>query len=297
MKDAPSRFWHSGEEALQRRVDSHAHLAKLAPRILRPFMPEQHRTFFAQLPFIVLGTVDEDGRPWATLRAGTPGFVHTPDDRRIHIASPVEAGDPARFDADAPVGLLGIEPHTRRRNRANGFVESADADGFEIAVVQSFGNCPKYITRREARFVESAAGETETFTGLDAQAVETVSRADTFFVASHVHGEDGRAQVDVSHRGGPPGFVRRNGDTLVVPDYVGNQFFNTLGNFAMNPVAGLTFVDFEHGDLLQLTGTIELNFDAPSDLPGALRAWHFTPTHGVRRRGALALRWLDVVNP
>ncbi|MEM6295197.1 MAG: pyridoxamine 5'-phosphate oxidase family protein [Myxococcota bacterium] len=297
MTDAASPLWHPGEEALQRRVGSHAHLAALAPRILRPFMPEQHRTFFTQLPFVVLGTVDDEGRPWSTLRAGPPGFVGTPDDRHIHVASAPEPEDPARFEAGAPVGVLGIEPHTRRRNRANGAVLSADADGFEIAVAQSFGNCPKYITRREARFVQREASATERFEGLDAEGYATVSEADTFFVASYVRGEGGRAQVDVSHRGGPAGFVQREGDALVAPDYVGNQFFNTLGNFELNPVAGLTFVDFGRGDLLQLTGTVALNFDAPSDLPGALRAWRFTPTHGVRRRGALALRWSDVLNP
>lgn len=31
---------------------------------------------------------------------------------------------------------------TRRRNRANGFVENTDASGLRVKVVQAFGNCP-----------------------------------------------------------------------------------------------------------------------------------------------------------
>ena len=46
------------------------------------------------------------------------------------------------------VGLLGLEPHTRRRNRANGRVRLLHDGGFEVQVLQSFGNCPKYIHAR-----------------------------------------------------------------------------------------------------------------------------------------------------
>src|SRR3546814_14766932 len=67
--------------------------------------------------------------------------------------------------------------------------------------------------------------------------------------------------ADVSHRGGRPGFVRVTEDdgrsVLTIPDFSGNQFFNTLGNIAINPRAGLLFVDFATGDLLTLTGRSE----------------------------------------
>jgi hypothetical protein len=42
--------------------------------------------------------------------------------------------------------------------------------------------------------------------------------------------------------------------TLEFPDYPGNNMFNTLGNLASYPRAGLLFARFETGDLLQLTG-------------------------------------------
>jgi hypothetical protein len=51
------------------------------------------------------------------------------------------------------VGGLGIEFHSRRRNRVNGKVSmSHGGDGFTIHVDQSFGNCPKYIQARQLRF-------------------------------------------------------------------------------------------------------------------------------------------------
>jgi predicted pyridoxine 5'-phosphate oxidase superfamily flavin-nucleotide-binding protein len=108
-------------------------------------MPDQHRIFFAQLPFVVAGTVDDRGAPVATLLTGGPGFVASPDPRTLAIAA--VSGDPAGrwLRRGAPVGLLGIELATRRRNRANGTIAFAGEPGLLVAVRQSFGNCPQYI--------------------------------------------------------------------------------------------------------------------------------------------------------
>ena len=52
------------------------------------------------------------------------------------------------------IGLLGIELHSRRRNRMNGVVSAIDETGFEVQVKQSFGNCPQYIQSRMFELVE-----------------------------------------------------------------------------------------------------------------------------------------------
>jgi predicted pyridoxine 5'-phosphate oxidase superfamily flavin-nucleotide-binding protein len=57
----------------------------------------------------------------------------------------------------AQLGFLGIELHTRRRNRVNGHVVAADAVGFSVEVDQSVGNCPQYIQGREFTWVRDAA--------------------------------------------------------------------------------------------------------------------------------------------
>ena len=65
--------------------------------------------------------------------------------------------------------------------------------------------------------------------------------------------------MDVSHRGGPPGFVQVvDEQRLWLPDYSGNGYFNTLGNLASAPRAGLLWLDFVHGDMLQLAAQAEL---------------------------------------
>jgi predicted pyridoxine 5'-phosphate oxidase superfamily flavin-nucleotide-binding protein len=288
--------WHAGERAMQTRVGVGERMARVGGRAIRDFMPDQHRDFFARLPFLVVGSVDHAGWVWASLLAGRPGFAASPDPRSLTIAALPVAGDPLA-GALAPgtkLGLLGIELPSRRRNRMNGSVIALDGAGFTVAVEQSFGNCPQYIQARDYASVEAtpAGVRVETFTALDEAARALIARSDTFFVAS-ASGSDGRHDVDVSHRGGRPGFVGIDGDgALVVPDYAGNRFFNTLGNLTANPRAGLLFVDFASGDLLQLTGTTTIVWEGPAlnAFAGAERLWRVAPSQGRWLRGALPLR-------
>lgn len=294
--------FHDGEIALQRQEGVDAQLGAVGPRVIRDHMPQQHRDFFAQLPFVVVGSLDEHQRPWASLLTGAPGFMHSPDQRRLRIDALPDAADPlaAALRLDAPLGLLGIEPHTRRRNRLNGQVTAVDAAGFELAVGQSFGNCPRYIQAREAspHPVAHTPPPAEALIGLDASARALIAQADTLFIASaHPHATDPARPaegVDVSHRGGRPGFVQVAADgTLAVPDFDGNRFFNTLGNLLLHPWAGLLFVDFEGGDLLQLSARAEVLTGTPEALgfEGVDRVLRLQIVSGWRRRGALPLRW------
>jgi hypothetical protein len=114
-----------------------------------------------------------------------------------------------------------------------------------------------------------------------------MAAADTFFIASANPG----GNLDASHRGGQPGFVRRRGEQLWIPDYRGNSMFNTLGNLAVNPAAGLLFIDFAAGESLQLTGTTAIDLNDPDDegrTGGTGRAWTLTPSQW--RRAALPAR-------
>jgi predicted pyridoxine 5'-phosphate oxidase superfamily flavin-nucleotide-binding protein len=261
---------------------------------IRDVLPEQHRRFFAALPFAVVGT-REAGWPLATVLAGAPGFVASPDPRTLRIAAPLDPSDPAAaaLVPGAPAGLLGIELATRRRNRANGTVLSADAGGFVLGVKQAFGNCQKYIHPRDVRPADSVPGPLERLSALDAAARDQLARADTCFVATGARTDEQTGGVDVSHRGGPPGFVRVEGDVLTVPDYAGNRYFNTLGNLVSEPRAALVFVDFERGDVLHVSGTTGIVWDGPEvrAFPGAERLWRVRVVRSWRRRGALPLRW------
>ena len=287
--------WHAGEQQLQAHVGVAERMEAFGRKVIRSWMPDQHRQFYQQLPFMLYGAVDGEGRPWASVLEGEPGFAESPDPTHLQFTSLPAADDPAQLQAGAAIGLLGIELHTRRRNRLNGHIGSLGEAGFELTVDQSFGNCPQYIQLRQFQRVpltDPATRPAEHLDGLDAAAVALIETADTLFVASYVD-VDGQRAVDVSHRGGQPGFVRVEGNRLTIPDFAGNLHFNTLGNFLLNPRAGLLFIDFSTGDLLQLSGRTEVILDGPQieAFQGAERLWTFEVEKMVRRPAALALRW------
>lgn len=282
--------FHDDERAAQALA---GHVLGDIPAI-RSFMPDQHRSFFASLPYLFVGTVDEAGWPAATMATGAPGFIRSPDATHLRIADTPAPDDPAgrHLVAGRPVGLLGLDLSNRRRNRANGTVVARDGDGFTVHVAESFGNCPKYIQRREATHLLRRTGRSTPLTGLDAAARAVIGAADTLFVASRSREELGGG-VDISHRGGRPGFVRVEGDGLSVPDFSGNRFFNTFGNLLGDPRASLLIPDFETGDLLVLQGRAEIDWsgDGAARFAGAERSWRFDVAQGWRRPGALPFRW------
>jgi predicted pyridoxine 5'-phosphate oxidase superfamily flavin-nucleotide-binding protein len=299
--------FHEGERLVQQRAGARDRIEKIGRIVFRSFMPDEHRELFAKLPYLLVGSLDARGRPWASVLTGSPGFVSSPDPRTLRIAARAPVGDPlaGNLAVGAPVGLLGIELATRRRNRMNGAIVAASDGEFTVEVGQSFGNCPKYIQAREppaggvewtgeARLLRSEGAT------LSAEAVALIRGADTFFIASAAHGARGGDRVaglDVSHRGGRPGFVRvtedDGGTVLTSPDFLGNFFFNTLGNLAINPRAGLLFIDFDSGETLSLTGEAEVIWDGAElkAFAGAQRLLQFRVREGVAIAGALPPRW------
>ncbi len=284
---------------MQARVGKREHIEGIGRRVLRPFLPEQHREFFAQLPFVVVGSIDVEGNSWASLLFGEPGFVESPAPEVMTIRSQPQLGDPLRGALSNGVSLsvLGIELATRRRNRANLRVASASPYAIEATVEQSLGQCPKYIQKRPIeRASPLAENSFEVLGSLDAAATALIRKSNTFFVASQGPALDGGggADADVSHRGGPAGFAHVEDGVLSVPDYVGNSFFNTMGNFLITPRAGLVFVDFESRDILMLSGDVDVVLDAAGEegFAGAERGWKFRMKSGVRLRGAWPFRTL-----
>ncbi len=300
--------FHAGERALQTQAGSREQMAVAGPRVIRDYMPDQHREFFAQLPFLVVGSLDASLQPWASVLAAPAGFAHSPDATHLRIDALPAAGDPlaGQLAQGATLGLLGIEPHTRRRNRMNGTVASLDATGFMVEVQQSFGNCPRYIQAREPVFAAPRhdSAPVQWLDTLDLAAQRLIGSADTLFIATAypddaAAGDDADARshgVDVSHRGGRPGFVRVDeGGVLTVPDFNGNRFFNTLGNLMAHPRAGLLFIDYDSGELLHVAATAEIVLDGPelAEFEGAERLLRLHVEHALRRPAALPLRWGD----
>ncbi len=265
--------FHEGELEAQRRAGVVGNGGGI-----RTYMPDQHRRFFEAQPYLLAATLDSDGIPRAVVLHGSTGFVRSPDQVTLEIDSA-----PA-FAPGQPIGLLGLEFLTRRRNRANGKVRSWDDGMLNVEVLESFGNCPQYITPRN---VDVAAVETHPeihFSGISAGARAIIARSDTFFIAS----SGGKYGVDISHRGGQPGFAGIEGNSLVIQDFKGNRFFNTLGNLLLDARAALLFIDFTSGDVLELRGTCAIEW--ATDEAGG-RRWRFDCAGGVLKRAFIALRW------
>lgn len=230
-------------------------------RIIGRRLPEGAGRFLARQRFAVAASLEPSGRVWASLVTGAAGFIGVLDPQLLRLAATPAAADPLAADLAArpELGVLVLDPRTRQRMRFNGRGLLRD-DGIYLLVEQAYGNCPKYIQRRplEPDGGGRRAGRTRVSSSLDARQRAAVARADTLFIAS-VHP---RAGADASHRGGFPGFVAVLGpDRLVFPDYPGNGMFNTLGNLLAHPQAGLLFLDFASGDVLQLTGRAEVLAD------------------------------------
>ncbi len=253
--------YHAGELEIQRRAGGSEIAAKLL-RGVRDELPYAAREFLADQPMLIVASTDgADVR--ADLLHGPPGFISTPDERTVHVT--------AQRAFEGPVGLLGLEPATRRRIRVNGEA-TRTGTGFEVRADEVYSNCPKYIQRRE--IAGPAAGG-----GVRVTDRELIERADTFFVATAAHGG-----ADASHRGGSPGFVTVEDDRLTFPDYPGNNMYGTLGNLLANPRIGLLFLDWETGDTLQLTGGAEIDLESC--------AVHVSIERAIRTPHAVPLRWV-----
>lgn len=307
--------FHLGEQHIHEKLGVKDRMEAFGRQVVRDHMPEQHRQFYQQLPFVFLGYQDPKGQVWASILHGEPGFMHSPNPEQLIINAQPVKGDPlneALVDG-MHLGMLGIELPTRRRNRLSarllkredekenikGSVKG-NKEALQLNIVQSFGNCPQYIQTREiVPFDDSSRPDTpevESLTALDFQTRQLIENADTFFVASHTFLKNDLASsgADVSHRGGKPGFIRvDDNSTLTIPDYLGNFHFNTFGNFEVNPAAGLLFFDFEHGHILSLTGTAEVLWDDPDTqyFEGAERLWRFKITEGRWIKHGLPFKW------
>lgn len=234
--------------------------------IVRDAMPDQHRQFFADQRFVVLSALDRSGHPWPFLRSGPQGFMTSPISTELKISSVPFASeaDNLCLGVGDKVSVLGIELETKRRNRMNGLILSHDGTNMTIGVDQSFGNCPRYIHTRQLVEVVSPQNNVTSDQQLSAMDITQIERADMLFIASRSPniGEDRRAGVDVNHRGGQAGFIKvLNHHTLVIPDYDGNKFFNTIGNLLLDPRVTLLLADFNNGNLLTIVGHAEVLMD------------------------------------
>ncbi|HLY08260.1 MAG TPA: pyridoxamine 5'-phosphate oxidase family protein [Planctomycetota bacterium] len=241
--------FHPGELDLQRRAGVQS-MAEKVGRIILGSMTEDASDFLEHQRFVALGHRDDSGRVEVTLLTGHPGFMRAVDPRTLEVAGTSPAGGEA--------ALLAVDFQERTRLRLNGILEPLPG-GFRLRAKEVYWNCAKYIQARSIE-EERRGGPAPPVCSdlLQSSQKDLIRRADTFFLATAPPGYS----ADVSHRGGNPGFVRiLDGRRLEWDDYPGNAMFNTLGNLQLDPEAGLLYVDFEQGTLLQLNGRATVRGD------------------------------------
>lgn len=256
--------YHDGELYLQKRSGVEAIADKLSEIMITDTLSEQQQMFYASLNTLFVASVDEHNRPWASIITGSPGFLSAPDKQHLKINAPIIAGDCLKknIEHNIHLGFLGLEHHTRRRNRMAGELIAHSENSLLIRINQAFGNCPKYIQTRKSDIVNNIQHKgnikVEKYTVINKALKTLISKADTFFIASY-HPQIQHKGADISHRGGEPGFVRiENNDTLIFNDYAGNNLYMTLGNLYSHPYAGLLFIDYDNSDLWQIQCEAEI---------------------------------------
>jgi PPOX class probable FMN-dependent enzyme len=137
-------------------------------------------------------------------------------------------------------------------------------DGFDpdrISYVSSFGE----ITARHPEPMLRATGKV--LPALDRHCRAMIERS-TFCVISSF----GPHGADVSPRGDPAGFCRILDDRhLLLPDRIGNNRFDTMGNLFHNPAVGMLFLVPGMSEILRINGTARITDDQGLLAPSAVR--------------------------
>src|SRR6185437_3037060 len=198
---------------------------RLSGMLDAPWLDGGFSRFLAARTFAALCGRDASGRLWVSPLAGRAGMLDA-HGTVLKVHTVPAAGDPlAGLPAGQPVGLIAIEFAIRRRVRINGTLDRVTDNGLVIGVEQAYGNCPQYIQMRELRQVPAfglvpgaapapaPAGTAGVRGELSEEDAGQIRRSDTFFLGT-VHPTRG---ADCSHRGGPVGLVRVEGNELWWP--------------------------------------------------------------------------------
>jgi predicted pyridoxine 5'-phosphate oxidase superfamily flavin-nucleotide-binding protein len=269
--------FHSGEIAVQKRAGVRDMAEEVGEGTV-DHLPPGASEFLDRRQIAVLGTVDKDGRAWASVVTGVPGFIETVDARTLKITTPAASSDPLfkNIAREGHAAMFAPDFVATRRVRVNG--RGIYKDGaIYIHTDEVYGNCRRYLQERVfigERPTPATSEKAGISTALSAAQQEQIARADTFFIAT----DNPERGADVSHKGGNPGFVHVVDERrLAFPDYNGNSMFNTLGNLTLNSHAGLLFIDFDSGRTLQLSGraAIDWNPERARKFAGAERVVDF----------------------
>ena len=272
--------FHRGEKSLQEKTGERS-IAQRNERYVSDSLSVDAAAFVSEKKLVNIAISDASGDLWSYFISGEAGFIVANSVRQVTlIKSQIVATSTfwtiiAKAEAEQLIGMMIIDLTSVQRMRINGRIKRVTENEIIIDIEEVCPNCPKYIQQRKPAKSLPTYPEFAPLAGtnLSQDVIELIQRSDTFYVASR-HASGGH---DASHRGGDPGFVNVEGNTLIIPDYMGNSMFMTLGNFVKDATAGIAFVDFDAGSQLNLTGSVEIKFDDSTAHDGTTgRYWMFT---------------------
>ncbi|MBC7793334.1 MAG: pyridoxamine 5'-phosphate oxidase family protein [Clostridia bacterium] len=298
---------HEGELRLQARRHAPAQMSAMIGGAIHDAMSREHAAYYGRLRYLPLGVADERGRLWATVLCNPETTAESSE--LLRVRARVNPSDPFVQAVCSP--LRGIPPvsqfagvaidfTTRARIKLAGSVDVATLEGETLTLTlranEHMGNCPKYITVRDLRPTSRAPQTTALGAKLSSEARALLQLASTIFIATqHSDADPRESDMGFNHRGGPKGFLRYfeddQGAHLVLPDYSGNRFYQSLGNVETDPVMGVAIPDFASGALIQVSGRARNLFDdeASRIMPGASLITLITIDEAFITRGALDL--------
>ena len=295
---------HEGELRVQARRRAPPELTEAIRGVIHDEMSRQHVAYYARLQYLPLGVLDESGRPWVTILCNPETTAHSTE--LLVVRARVNTDDPFVRAVCSPMpgarlfAGVAIDFTTRSRVKLSGSVDAATLEGRSLTLAlranEHMGNCPKYITVRDLRPTVRTPNTTPLGAELSSAARDILRRASTIFIATrHTDSDPSESDLGLNHRGGPKGFLRsfddERGTHLVLPDYSGNRFYQSLGNVETDPVMGVAIPDFTTGAMLQVTGRARNLFDEDASriMPGATLITLITIDEALLTTGALDL--------
>jgi ferredoxin-NADP reductase len=298
---------HAGELRVQARRQAPPQLSAMIGGVIRDEMSRQHVDYYGRLHYLPIGVTDASGRPWATVLCNPEIVALTSE--LLQVTAKVNPRDPfvqaVSGSSASQFAGVAIDFTSRSRIKIAGVVDAATLDGTTLTLAlranEHMGNCPKYITVRELQPTERTPQTTALGSKLTPLARDVVQQASTIFIATrHLDDDPRESDMGFNHRGGPKGFLRyfedEHGAHLVLPDYSGNRFYQSLGNVETDAVIGLAVPEFASGALLQITGRARNLYDdaAARLMPGATLVTLISIDEAVVTTGALDL---ELVGP
>jgi uncharacterized protein len=238
--------YHAGQIELQTEANSRPAAEMLAERLAG--RSARSLSFYATADLLVLAAPDAAGVLRFHALFGVPPLLEPSEDDLLLLHEGA-----AGLDDGVQAGAIAINLKERRRARANGRIVIKSGQTY-LDAAEEIVNCRKYIAPSvalEAAFHNGPEGR-EPVDLQDGDLLRVLSHVETAFLASI--SPDGRP--DVSHKGGPPGFIGFDPSSGVLrwPELIGNGMLKSAGNVRATGTVSLVALDLSTGDAYELGG-------------------------------------------